>query len=345
MNEQHQSSGIHLRSHAASPASPACPKLSILFIREFFNFLEEAGIRASVLHGWQDGFEGDVSDIDFTIEPDGFDKIASLVEAYCKKKGWMLCQVLRHEPTAAFCVCTAVDDTSRSVALDACSDYCREGVLLMDSESLLRDRVKLPWGGYRLADETELEYRMLKAAAKKKEPISATEEFSARPAEVRKAVEARLADKWQVSSGDGSEKAMAKMLRDLRSRFREKRSRLNLGEIGRVVSRILHPTGMLVVTGGDRLAEVQEVFSQAFLPLHFRNAAWANEWRPTMVAKLIRTTLVFVSSPSSGWLSLVPADCKFVLGDGEAPHDAVDRLAKQLENRCCTREATTATED
>lgn len=308
------------------------------FVRDFFVFLERNGYAAAVLHGWSDQFEGILSDIDFTIEPAGFQRIATLVNSYCEENGWRLCQILRHEPTAAFCVCSSIDDPDRSVALDACSDYRREGVLLMTSGKLLKQRVKLPWGAYRLATATELEYRVLKAAAKNKDAAGVLTEFSGHPPANRNQASDSLTKNWQVSTGDESEGALAAMQEQLQSRFIERRSRLNGREISRIFSRLLHPTGMLIVTGEDRHEEIRTGFSRIFLPLHFRSAASVDRWRPATLVRLIRTTLLFAPSSDDFRISLVPRDCLFTIANDEPLHEAVKRFARHLEQRTQSRE-------
>jgi hypothetical protein len=308
------------------------------FVQGFFRWLEKAGIRACVLHGGEDGFEGDLSDIDFTIEPSGFERIVSLVDAYCASVGWRLCQILRHEPTAAFCVCSAQDDPACSVALDACSDYRREGVLLTDAARLLENRLPLPWGGYRLSEASELEYRILKAAAKKKDAALAEEEFLSHSAEVRTEVTARLRERWRISADEGQSHPMADLLDELRCRFKEKRSRLTAREIGRILSRIRHPAGMLVITGKEHHKEIADALSSVFSPLYFRDAESTAGWTPSLLPKLIRTRLLFIPSADTLWANLVPRDCRFVVSEGETVREAVLRFATSLEKRCKSRE-------
>jgi acetyltransferase-like isoleucine patch superfamily enzyme len=49
------------------------------FIRGFFKFLQDEGIRAAVLHGWEKGFDGELSDVDYVIEKKEFSKVARIV--------------------------------------------------------------------------------------------------------------------------------------------------------------------------------------------------------------------------------------------------------------------------
>jgi hypothetical protein len=141
---------------------------SAAFVRGFFSFLESRQVRSAVLHGGADGFERELSDVDFVVDGGTFPQLPARIDEYCAQAGWLLCQVLRHETTAAYFVCSAVDDPACSVALDACSDYQRNGSVFLRAETFLQNRQALAWGGHRLSPANELRYRFCKAAAKNK---------------------------------------------------------------------------------------------------------------------------------------------------------------------------------
>lgn len=71
------------------------------FARGFFLYLRQQQIPSAVLHGGEDGFEGELSDVDFVTDETSFGKLPSHIHSYCALSGWQLCQVLRHETTAA----------------------------------------------------------------------------------------------------------------------------------------------------------------------------------------------------------------------------------------------------
>jgi hypothetical protein len=169
------------------------------FVRGYFVHLEANGIPAASLHGWEDAFEGEISDVDYVMEAAAFRKVAATVDGYCAKKGWRLCQVLRHEDTAAFCVCSAIDDPACVVALDACSDYRRSGRLLLAATDLLHDRKALDWEGFRLSAQMEFRYRFIKAAAKGKRAEEVLPDMLAMGDEARHGFADWLRSSWNIS--------------------------------------------------------------------------------------------------------------------------------------------------
>ena len=309
------------------------------FVRGWFIFLEERSIRSAVLHGGADGFEHDLSDVDFTVDPLAFGNLPSLIEEYCGLTGWQLCQILRHETTAAYFVCSAADDPACAVALDACSDYQRNGTLFLTAESLLKNRNLLPWGGYCLAPATELCYRFAKAAAKSKDTAASADEFATYPEDVRRDCATWLEAQWGIFPKSWDAADLASSLTRMREKSNLRPSLTQSGALGRIASRIHHPTGLIVITGhedyGVKAIHLQQVFGH----LYFRRTRKAGRWQPAMLKDIVASTLIILPEIGDVWAKLIPADCIHRLDPSQDSESQCREIAKHLHERCRHREA------
>lgn len=308
------------------------------FVRDFFRFLDARGIRAVVLHGGGDGFERDLSDVDFAIEPARFSRLPALVADHCAASGWRLCQILRHETTAAYCVCSAADDPSCAVALDACSDYQRNGTVFLPAAALLEERVILPWGGHALPPATELRYRFAKAAAKSKDPAASAREFATYTDEDRHACADWLSTTWNLSLPSWDAATLAPVLEALRACSRDRPALTQSGALARVFSRIVNPSGLIVITGRKHHDDLATRLEQVFGHLYFRRTRKAPRWRPALFKDLVSSTLILLPELSTPWAKLIPGDCILRLDSSEAPEPILERIAVHLQARCRVRE-------
>lgn len=304
------------------------------FVRGFFIFLEYRQVRSAVLHGGADGFERELSDVDFVVNDQAFSQLPQLIDEYCAQAGWQLCQILRHETTAAFCVCSALDDPTCVVALDACSDYQRNDTLFLKAKSLLRDRTELPWGGFRLSDPAELCYRFAKAAAKGKDPVAATAEFSHYPEGSRSECAAWLKQEWGISCESWDEGSLSLALAQLRTKCNSRPSLLHSGTLGRILSRILQPTGLIVITGHADFDATAARLESVFSHLYFRSFKKIRRWQSAMFKDLVASTLIVVPELGTLWSKLLPEDCVYRMAAGEDCRV----IASHLFLRCKQRE-------
>jgi hypothetical protein len=304
------------------------------FARGFFIFLESRQVRSAVLHGGADGFERELSDVDFAVDHRTFPQLTALIDEYCSQSGWQLCQILRHETTAAYFVCSAEDDPACVVALDACSDYQRNGTLFLTAEEMLENRQPLAWGGHGLSTATELRYRFAKAAAKNKEAATVAAEFALYPEESRSACAAWLTEHWDIHPGSWDAEELSSSLAKLRNQSKHRPSMLQAGSLKRIFSRILHPTGLIVIAErGDSdatTARLQDIFSK----LYFRRFLKADNFRPTHFKDLVASTMIVIPETGGLWEKLIPADCLHRMVPGE---DFLT-IAKHLHQRCMRRE-------
>lgn len=290
-----------------------------------------------MLHGGHDGFEGDLSDVDFVIEPQGFARLPEWIHRWCEQQGWQLCQVLRHETTAAYYVCSSISDPRQAVALDACSDYRRNESVLLPVDELLTGLIPLPTGGSRVSEEVELCYRFAKAAAKDKNPAAALEEFLRYSSAAQVACETWLQRDWKIALQRWDGEAVTAALSALRARLAKRPPLSNARSLRRMIGRVLRPTGLIVVAPGlreEQIADLRETFER----LHFRRFQRATAWRPSLIKGLITSTLIVVPGIGrlvSAWL---PKDLLFYGDPSLEPARARRDLAHHLHVRCMRRE-------
>ena len=309
------------------------------FVRGYFKWLDEQGVAAAVLHGWRGGFEGALTDVDHVLSAAGFARVTALVSAYCQSVGWRLCQVMRHETTAAFCVCSARTNPGQVVALDACSDYRRRERLLLTVDELLEGRRPLPSGGYRLSEETELRYRMLKAAVKQKAAELLAEDFAGYSEAAHQACAAWLERRWGVVLIGWQPAALAAAWQELdRRTLRNRGAAFSVGALARIMRRLARPTGLVVVTGQQMDEEVMAAIFETFGRLYFRRTARREEWSVQDFRALATSTLVIVKRMGSAWKTMLGRDCWLEFQGDEEVAQITARIADHLERRCARRE-------
>ncbi|MFN6017131.1 MAG: hypothetical protein ACK49N_06105 [Verrucomicrobiota bacterium] len=308
------------------------------FVRGFFKFLESKQVRSATLHGGEDGFARELSDVDFVVAHENFQKLPALIDEYCTKVGWLLCQVLRHETTAAYYVCSATDDPSCTVALDACSDYQRNGTVFLSEKMLLENRQPLTWGGYGLSAGNELLYRFAKAAAKNKDETKTAEEFARYPEEIRRDCTEWLKTHWDISPQSWNATDLAPALAQLRAKSNTRPSLTQSGSLRRIASRIQHPTGLIVIVGREDFEAIATRIEKVFGHLYFRRLLKAARWQPSLLRELVASTLIILPEISALWAKLIPADCIHRLDPTQIIDSQCRDLAKHLHQRCMQRE-------
>lgn len=303
------------------------------FVRGFFHFLEEKEIRAASLHGGDDGFEGELSDVDIVVEKAAYAKLADTIHEYCEKSGWQLCQILRHETTAAFFVCSQIDDPTQVVALDVCSDYQRNSILYLTADELLLKRKTLPWGGHGLEAATELKYRFAKAAAKSKDLDGCVNEFASYPVETRKSCADWLIEKWNIDPGKWDKSDLDIALGSLRKKSNTRPSLFQKGSITRILERMIKPTGLVVVLGNKNFESKATALQEVFGHLYFRKVRKASQWKPTLLKDLISSSLILVPQVPQYIQISLPKDCVFTLDSSSDTIPQCKSIAHHLHQR------------
>ncbi len=308
------------------------------FVQGFFAFLEKQHVEAAVLHGWRDGFGGTLSDVDFVLDTAGFRRLVSLVNEWCESQGWILCQVLRHESTAAYCVCSAINDPGQAVALDACSDYRRNESILIPSWELLAGRIRMPSGGFRVSDEMEIRYRFTKAAVKNKSPEDVTGEMSRYPEQVRTSCQRWLRETWDMDLASWDAVEIGNTIRALRSRTASKPPWFHVASLRRILKRVLQPSGLIVIVEGQGFEDIALRLQKDLGRLHFRRFLKLGNPHPQNIKDLISSTLIVTTKISRLMAEFIPTDCIF----STEPHVNVDSISRIIEehlhNRCMRRE-------
>ncbi len=308
------------------------------FVRQFFLLLEHEGVTAAVLHGGNDGFAGELTDVDFVVRRQDFAKLPLIINHHCQAMGWRLCQVLRHEDTCGYFVCCDSDEPRVVVALDACSDFQRNGMVFQSATELLVNRRALPWGGFGLSEEIELQYRLVKAAGKDKSPSSVIGEFLSYPTQVRISCQKWLTSRWGLNLRTWDTNSLASLFPLIRKKSFSFQALFRPSAIRRVWLRVIAPTGVIVVTGNgdarDSVAMLESVFSH----LYFRHVCKADRWQPSLLKNLISSTLIVVPELSDLWHSALPANCIYHLNPSHAPETHCREVVNFLYKRYNQRE-------
>jgi hypothetical protein len=309
---------------------PESHQKAAAFVRGFFTFLESRQVRSAVIHGGADGFEHELSDVDFVVDRHVFPELASHIDDYCAHAGWQLCQILRHETTAAYFVCSATANPAIAVALDACSDYQRNGSVFLPAEMLLEDRQPLAWGGYGLSAATELRYRFTKAAAKNKVAATCETEFSHYSEESRLDCTTWLDERWSASPASWNAADLATAFKKLRAKSNQRPSLLQAGALARILSRILRPSGLVVIADQVDFDATAAMLERVFGHLYFRRFRKCQHWQPAMLKDLVASTLIVVPELGAFWRQVLPADCIHRM----APGEDCQAIAEHLHQRC-----------
>lgn len=128
----------------------------------FFDKLESLRLRYAVTGRTERYPEHIHSDIDIVLPPTDFARWSAFLSGLRPDEiSWI--QEIAHEATASYCV-IARRSTSDFEFLkpDACSDYYRDGTLLLRADYLLENRVFNPKGFHQLAPDREFIYYLLK---------------------------------------------------------------------------------------------------------------------------------------------------------------------------------------
>lgn len=230
------------------------------------------------------------------------------------------------------------EDPSVAVALDACSDYQRNGIRFLLAGELLESRNHLDWGGYSLAAGTELAYRFSKAAAKHKPVESSMRELQLYDPTAKSDCSEWLSKRFGIQIHDWTADHVAKALRTLENRCRQSPSLFSLKSFMRVSSRVCRPSGMVVIIGPERLLQASEALRPVFGDLFFRRYEEAQAWRPSHLKNLVSSTMILVPDLPATWKRLIPADCRFDARGLDSATSISRELAIILAERCTRRE-------
>ena len=140
------------------------------FFNGFWGLLKKRGWKSLVLHSWKELPSRIDSDVDYAVAGCRPNELISALDEYSRERGWLLVQVIEHEPSAFFCVCVQDGGEFQRLALDVTWDYRRLGHRLMDSDSLMKGRRTVSGKAFMVPSVgVEASYVLAKAAAKNKD--------------------------------------------------------------------------------------------------------------------------------------------------------------------------------
>jgi hypothetical protein len=158
------------------------------FFNGYFEGLDGNHWPNVVLHSWLQLPEQIPSDVDYLVSSVSPRRLLSFLDHYCRSQGWILAQVMEHEPQSYYCVCFMSAAPWHSLKLDVAWDYHRKGRKLLSGSFLLESRHKPDHKSFHVpSPSAEFSYTLAKGLAKSKGPE-----------QVRK----RLEELWSQTPGD-----------------------------------------------------------------------------------------------------------------------------------------------
>jgi len=308
------------------------------FVRGFFLELDRSGCDTAVLHGWENSFEEELSDVDFVVDRRTFAGLAGIIHGYCQGVGWCLMQVLKHESTGYFFVCSRAGNPECVVALDACSDYQRKGIHFLSAEELLDGKLLLPWGGFRLKEEIELKYRLVKAAAKQKKLGEVYSEYETYSTENRKRAIAWACNRWGMAMGSEDRNSFDLLYGKLVSKFLTPSILARIRSTPRYLGRIIKPTGALVETSPELSNEELKCFMGKYSCNYFRATEHVKDFAVMDCKRIIKTTLMCHRGKTRWWQRMFLRGCYFDGSECGGVDDLVDGFGLWLDERVRRRE-------
>jgi hypothetical protein len=219
------------------------------------------------------------------------------------------------------------------VALDACTDYQRNGVRFLAASELLHNPQAMAWGGLHCNEAARLKYRIAKAAAKGKNRDAVHCEIMGYSADALNACDEWLRDRWDITAHDWSAEGITDVLEQLRSECRPRPRIFAPGVLIRIASRVIKPSGLFVNAEPATSMHLAAQFGR----VHFRHVVNTASLRPNHVLRLIRSSLILIDYHP--WMErLMPRSWALDLTGIFDPHAASIRLAELLNQRCLERE-------
>jgi hypothetical protein len=265
-----------------------------LFFETFFRELENRGIPAVILHGYEPLPEQMPSDVDFAVGRADLPKLLPIQREVAARLGWILVRVLRARIFALFTAFFDAQDPSQFIQLDACSHYAQRGCLLLRDTELLSGRRR--YRSFNVpAPAAEFAYLLTNALTKAK-PL---EPYLPRMRSLSEADRAGANRFFKKLVGDPSgdldewfKRPAAEWDRVLRPRLLA-RTRFGAADLvregARAVQRVLRPVGLhVVVLGPDGAGKSALISSLAWFPgfrrsnqFRFRLGLWGKNARAT----------------------------------------------------------------
>ena len=144
------------------------------FFNGYFQELDRNQWPNVVLHSWRELPEKILSDVDYLVSGVSPRRLLSFLYDYCRSQGWILAQVMEHEPQSYYCVCFMSAAPWHSLKLDVSWNYCRKGRTLLPGSFLSEHRLRPHHKSFHVSSPSaEFSYALAKGIAKSKgsEPV------------------------------------------------------------------------------------------------------------------------------------------------------------------------------
>jgi thymidylate kinase len=211
-----------------------------------------------------------LSDVDIVFGPEDLARVNDLVESVCLRINGRVVQCLRHERAAFYYVIALRRDNHEYcyLALDCCSDYIRRGRFLLTAEDMLagrhraRDKSGNDKGFVVASSHMEFIYYLLKKIDKQSlsdgQAAHLSNIFNQAPGQaeeqMRRFFGATYHEQLILAARSGNwgwvKENIASLQADLSRNVGRSRPMEWLGDIRRVVSRLLHPSGLHIALLG-----------------------------------------------------------------------------------------------
>lgn len=226
-------------------------KDKIDFFNGYWPFLEQRRIPNVILHNWENYPYSIVSDVDYCVPQASLVSVISHLADYCASCGWQIVQIFQHESTAYYCVCASNDNVNDVLLLDVCGDYMVHGKRRIPSDVLLINTREIKERSFKVLNASnELAYVLTKAILKKKDPSLVVKRMSELISELDDQYgdfcaalplsEYFSIDQFLVSPVDYMKNSHWSSI------LLEERG-YQLGEVKRLIKRIVSPSGFLLV--------------------------------------------------------------------------------------------------
>jgi len=280
-------------------------------LQTIFSYLNESGIEHVLVGedvaGLMESVEGDV---DIVLNHTSMNSICEIIKVLCNDLGLKCVQILQHEQRAfSFLVAWFEEHGWHYLHLDFCDDYVRDARLLITAEELLEGRIKDGLSGFYIpSPEKNLLYYLLKKVDKGAIDKVQFRYLNKLLSECAEPMPPYLAQFWTTDRStqvievlDGNDfdtflhmiPALQRPLKlDLKPSFRRR-----IGELKRIVGRIIRPAGLFfTIYGPDGCGKssVIEALKPMLLPVSRRTLEF--HFRP-FVGYPANDTVVTVPDP------------------------------------------------
>lgn len=247
---------------APMPTNSPVHKATTL-LDELFRFFDREGIAFCAL-GNTVGYPETISgDVDLAVYPTDFFRMGNLLQTFCLETGVRLIQALQHEQTACAYIIAGLDNQGlpQFLTIDICSDYYRNGKLMLSTDELMDHRQSSENGKFLIpSPEMDFIYYLIKKIGKQnlnnthgkhlsqifvKDPENATRQ-------INRFWSGQYADDLIEASRSNCWELIRQRLTDFQNNLHlPSQSQAGiLRELRRKISRVLHPTGLFVVLLG-----------------------------------------------------------------------------------------------